>query len=65
MRAALHVPLHVLIRPRAGDFLYDAEELLVSLTPLTASEKMAGLSCSRFVSCVTHTSCLLHLGDIS
>ena len=36
MRAALRVPLHVLIRPRAGDFLYDAQELLVSSVILHA-----------------------------
>ena len=36
MRAALRIPLHVLIRPRAGDFLYDAQELLVSSVILQA-----------------------------
>ena len=32
VRAALRIPLHILIRPRAGDFLYDAKELLVRIT---------------------------------
>ena len=32
VRAALRIPLHILIRPRAGDFLYNAKELLVCPT---------------------------------
>lgn len=29
VRAQLHIPVHVLIRPRAGDFVHDATELAV------------------------------------
>ncbi|CAL5222023.1 g4313 [Coccomyxa viridis] len=40
VRAALRIPLHVLIRPRAGDFLYDEQELLVMREDITAAAEL-------------------------
>lgn len=36
VRSALHIPVHVLIRPRAGDFVYDATELAMMRRDIVA-----------------------------
>src|SRR5271155_660071 len=39
-RERLHVPLHVIIRPRGGDFLYSADEFTVMKRDIEACKKL-------------------------
>ena len=61
VRAGLRIPLHVLIRPRAGDFLYDAQELLVSFAPLLYESSVYTICrlppSILFIACTIYVSC--------